>query len=254
MVRLKQCILSLGLWLQVARAATDASTILWYAEPAEEFNAALPIGNGRLGAMVYGYTDSERIGLNEDSLWSGKFQNRVNPDSVETMPQVMEAFNSGNITEAGDLWLSGMQSNPINLRAYQPLCDLILDFGHDFANVSAYNRTLDVTTGDTDVHYSYKNQTYYRQAIANYPSDVLAYRLWGGHPGTTSFNMSLTRTQNVTSISVDASKGAIVMQGTSSVDDSIGFTAEARIWAKNGECWKTLISPEAVYPIDVDRK
>ncbi|KAK2766904.1 hypothetical protein FQN54_006219 [Arachnomyces sp. PD_36] len=235
MPRLKQCLLYLGLWLQAARAATDASTFLWYDSPAEEFNEALPIGNGRLGGMVYGYTESERIGLNEDSLWSGAFQDRINPDSVETIPKVMDAFDSGNITEAGNLWLAGMASNPTDLRAYQPLCDLILDFGHSNKSVTSYNRSLDLTTGNADVHYDYKNQTHYRQAIANYPSGVLAMKLWSSQPGGTNFNMSLTRTQNLTSVSADEVEGTITLKGTSSKDNSIDFTAQAKVWTKNGK-------------------
>lgn len=234
MARLKKCLLGLGLWLQSARAATDASTVLWYGSPAEEFNEALPIGNGRLGGMVYGYTENERISLNEDSLWSGGFMDRINPDSVETIPKVMDEFDSGNITEAGNLFLSGMTSNPTDLRAYQPLCDLLLDFGHSNDSVSAYNRSLDVTTGNADVHYIYENQTHHRQAIANYPSGVLALKLWSSQPGGTNFNVSLTRSQNMTSISAD-DEGVITLEGTSSKDNSIKFTAQARIWTKNGE-------------------
>lgn len=251
MARLTACLLGLGLWLQSTRAATDASTVLWYESPAEEFNEALPIGNGRLGGMVYGYTESERIGLNEDSLWSGGFVDRLNPDSVETIPDVMDAFDNGNITEAGNLWLSGMASNPTDLRAYQPLCDLILDFGHSNGSVSSYNRTLDVTTGNADVHYIYENQTHHRQAIANYPSGVLAFKLWSDQPSGTTFNMSLTRSQNVTSVYADDAEGVITLEGTSSKDRSIDFTAQARIWTETGECWSfssPTISINSTFP------
>ena len=79
------------------------NTILWYENPAKDFNEALPIGNGRIGGMVYGGTTNELIHLNEDSVWSGGKRNRNNPDSLEHLQEIRELFFNENIEQAEKL-------------------------------------------------------------------------------------------------------------------------------------------------------
>ena len=101
---------------------------LWYTQPAADWNAALPAGNGRLGCMQFGGVARERFQLNEDSLWSGGPMHRLNPDASATLPKVQELLRQGRLPDAERLALDGLASTPCGMRAYQPLGDLTLDF------------------------------------------------------------------------------------------------------------------------------
>ena len=101
---------------------------LWYTQPAVDWNAALPAGNGRLGCMQFGGVARERFQLNEDSLWSGGPMHRLNPDASATLPKVQELLRQGRLPDAERLALDGLASTPCGMRAYQPLGDLTLDF------------------------------------------------------------------------------------------------------------------------------
>lgn len=211
-------------------ASSGASTTLWYSSSAADFYAALPIGNGRLGAMIYGKTGNETISLNEDSIWSGGFTNRINTKAVATAPEVTEYMIDGNITKANSAWVSGM-STPLRESIYQPMCSLVLAFGHDGA--TSYNRSLDLHTGVATVSYVLDGTKYTREAIASFPHGILAFRLSASTPGSINFNMSLTRTQKVTSVSVK-SNDSVVLSGTGTVDDTISFISEARVVTEGG--------------------
>ena len=104
--------------------------ILKYNTPATDFNEALPIGNGRIGGMIYGGTDKELINLNEDSVWSGGLRNRVNPDSKEGLEEVRKLLFDGKIPEAEKTAMDKMAGVSPNSRHYMPLGDLNVDFAY----------------------------------------------------------------------------------------------------------------------------
>src|SRR5690606_35740522 len=104
---------------------------LWYRNPAEVWEEALPVGNGRLGAMVFGRVDREHIQLNEDSLWYGGPQDRLNPDAPKYLPKIRELLFNGQIKEAERLAILALTGMPETQRHYVPLGDLYLDFGAD---------------------------------------------------------------------------------------------------------------------------
>jgi hypothetical protein len=217
-------------------AGSGASTTLWYSSSAINFNAALPIGNGRLGAMIYGKTGNETISLNEDSIWSGGFTNRVNTKAVAAAPDVTEYMLDGNITKANSAWVSSM-ATPLRESIYQPMCSLDLAFGHGGA--TSYNRSLDLHTGVATVSYMLDGTKYTREAIASFPHGILAFRFSASTPGSINFNMTLTRTQNVTSVSVK-SNDSVVLRGTGSADDTISFISEARVVTEGGTQFPTV--------------
>ena len=99
---------------------------LWYNAPAKDWNIALPLGNGRMGAMVFGGTVLERISLNEDTCWYGGFRDRVNPDAKKYLPIVRQLLNEDRITEAQQLAEEALTATPDGERHYEVLCDLIL--------------------------------------------------------------------------------------------------------------------------------
>ena len=99
---------------------------LWYDQPAKDWNIALPLGNGAMGAMSFGGTVVERISLNEDTCWYGGFRNRVNPDAKQYLPVVRQLLKEDRIQEAQQLAEEALTATPDGERHYEMLCDLIL--------------------------------------------------------------------------------------------------------------------------------
>ncbi|CAI7669686.1 unnamed protein product [Penicillium viridicatum] len=164
---------------------------LWYQQPAEDWNSALPVGNGRLGAMVYGRTDTEMLQLNEDSVWYGGPQDRNPRDALEYLPRLREAIRAENHVEAEKIAKLAFFANPISQRNYEPLGNLFLDLGHDPSQVTSYRRSLDLASATAHVSYEYQGVRFERQVLASYPDDVLAIRLCSS--STAEFVVRLTR-------------------------------------------------------------
>lgn len=122
-------ILSALTLISVASAQYDGSRYAWYNSAATDFNSALPVGNGRLGGLIY-CTPTEKVSLNENSMWSGTFLNRLNPNAKGVLSEVRSLLKSGNITGAGQVALPNMAGNPTSPQHYTPLGQLNLDFGH----------------------------------------------------------------------------------------------------------------------------
>ncbi|CAG8886937.1 unnamed protein product [Penicillium egyptiacum] len=150
---------------------------LWYQQPAEDWNSALPVGNGRLGAMVYGRTDTEMLQLNEDSVWYGGPQDRNPQDALAYLPRLREAIRAENHAEAEKIAKLAFFANPISQRNYEPLGNLFLDLGHEPSQVAGYRRSLDLASATAHVSYEYQGVRYEREVLASYPDDVLAIRL-----------------------------------------------------------------------------
>jgi hypothetical protein len=140
------------LLLPTAHAAWDASRFLWYNSPAANFAGAVPIGNGRVAGVVYG-TATEKITLNENSVWSGPWQDRANRNSLGALPSIRTMLQNGDITGAGQKVLDTMSGNPNSPRAYHPLVDIAFDFGHS-GNLADYTRYLDTYRGNAFVTYT----------------------------------------------------------------------------------------------------
>lgn len=164
---------------------------LWYTQPASDWNEALPVGNGRLGAMVYGRTDQELLALNEDSVWYGGPQDRTPQDALKYLPQLREVIRAENHPEAERLAKLAFFANPISQRHYEPLGTVFLDFGHTPDRVTDYRRELDLETATANVTYNYDGAEYQRQVIASYPDNVLAIRVRG--PLLAEYVVRLTR-------------------------------------------------------------
>ncbi|KAJ5182150.1 Alpha-L-fucosidase [Penicillium cf. viridicatum] len=164
---------------------------LWYQQPAEDWNSALPVGNGRLGAMVYGRTDTEMLQLNEDSVWYGGPQDRNPQDALEYLPRLREAIRAENHVEAEKIAKLAFFANPISQRNYEPLGNLFLDLGHDPSQVISYRRSLDLASATAHVSYEYQGVRFEREVLASYPDDVLAIRLRSS--SKTEFVIRLTR-------------------------------------------------------------
>jgi len=159
-------------------AAPDV--LLFFTQPAPEWAAALPVGNGRIGAMVFGGVNQERISLNEDTLWSGGPTEWNNPEAKNHLPVVRQLLLQQKDYQGADAECRNMQG-PYN-QAYQPVGDLLIDFAHTGA-VSGYRRELDLDTALATVTYHADGATYTRQTFASAPAQVVVTRLTCTKPG-----------------------------------------------------------------------
>ncbi|KAL3482324.1 hypothetical protein BJX99DRAFT_242992 [Aspergillus californicus] len=150
---------------------------LWYQKPASGWDEALPVGNGRLGAMVYGRTDTELLQLNEDSVWYGGPQNRLPEDALKHLPRLRELIRKGAHKEAEELVRRAFFASPNSQRHYEPLGTLFLEFGHAFDQVKDYRRSLDLKEGVVHVQYEYDGIQFDRQVLASHPDRVIAIKV-----------------------------------------------------------------------------
>jgi len=186
-------LLSIG---AVTVAAESKSERLWYAQPAEKWAEALPLGNGRLGAMVFGGVPMEHLQLNEESLWAGEPVDVYPKGFKESMAQVQRLVLAGKIGEARALGLKALTKSPTSFRSYQPLADLWIEMGHDEA-VSNYRRELVLNTGVTTTHYGVRDVVYRREAFISAADDVLVLRLSASKPGNLDAKIGLSREKDM---------------------------------------------------------
>ena len=162
-----------------------ANQILWYRKPAEKWDEALPVGNGRLGAMVFGGVQSERLQLNEATLVSGHPGYRDLPlDVRKDYPAITEAIAKGDFATASrlveDRWLGACWA------CYQPLGDLFLDFAEMPAPAN-YRRELDIANALCRIVYEAGGVHFTREIFASHPDEVVVIRLRADHPGSLVF-------------------------------------------------------------------
>ncbi|WP_306418572.1 glycoside hydrolase family 95 protein [Bacillus sp. AFS076308] len=160
---------------------------LRYSRPAKSWNEALPIGNGRLGAMIFGGIEKEHLQLNEDTLWSGAPKDFNNPKAKELLPEVRRLIFDGKYTEADKLCREMM--GPYT-QSYMPFGDLYLQFNHG-ETVHSFERSLDLKTGTGLVEYRIGDVHYTREMFASFPDQIIAIRLKTSKPGCLNFSVSL---------------------------------------------------------------
>src|SRR5215207_11059903 len=161
---------------------------LWYDAPATQWVEALPLGNGRIGAMVYGGTARERIQFNESTIWTGAPHDYARPGAHRQLPRLRELLYAGKQAEAEALAQVHFMSAPIRQRTYQAFGDLRLDLpGVDSTSVDGYRRELDLDSAVATTRYRSRGITYVRQVIASNPGNVIVLRLTTDRPGSLSF-------------------------------------------------------------------
>ncbi len=152
---------------------------LWFKEPASQWADALPVGNGRLGAMIFGGTASDRIALNEDTLWSGSPRDWNNPSAREHLPKVRKLILEQQDYHGADAECRKMQG-PYN-QAFEPLGDLVLNFDQP-GEATDYRRDLDLDSAVATVSFSVGRRRYTREVFVSAPHQVIVVRLTGSQP------------------------------------------------------------------------
>ena len=167
------------------------SVRLWYTAPGEDFFSALPVGNGRLGGMVYGGVGDERIQFNEDTLWSGGPHDNVNPKAAAALPKVRKLIFEDRLAEAEKLIETDLMGRPVMMQAYQPFGDLHIAFaGHEDAR--EYERELDLEEAVAGVRYRVGDVVFTREVFVSHPAQVMVVRLASDRPGKLDFEATLT--------------------------------------------------------------
>ena len=187
-----------------------ADPVLWYQHPAQKWGDALPVGNGRLGGMVFGDIAKEHIQLNEDTVWNGRKRDRLNPEALKALPEVRRLLFEGKSREAEALEEQKMMGIPSRQPPYQPLGDLNIEFtGQE--NAADYRRELNLATGIVRVTYRVGDAACTREVFSSAPDQALVVRLSCDRPGRLSFRATLTRSQD--SRTTGAAPDRLVLQG-----------------------------------------
>jgi alpha-L-fucosidase 2 len=212
-----------------ASAADDLK--LWYAKPAEKWEEALPIGNGRMGAMVFGDTEDERIQFNEDTLWTGKPHDYVRKGTVSHLEELRRLLFEGKVDEAVPIIRQRFLSDPVRQKAYQPFGDLRLHFpGHDKA--ADYRRELDLDSAIAGVRYRVGDVTYRREVFASDPDRVIVVHLGADRPGRVRFTLRMD-SPHPSSSAGSIAPDTLVLSGKVQ-DDGLRFESRVRVRTRGG--------------------
>ena len=210
---------------------------LWYRQPAKRWVEALAVGNGRLGAMVFGGVPQERIQLNEDTLWGGGPYDPANPEALEALQQVREMIFSGQYRQADRLIGRRMMAKPLNQMPYQCLGDLLLKFPDATNGVKDYRRALNLDTAVANVAYTIDGVDYTREIFSSPVDQVIVIRLKANKPGKVTFTAGM-KTPQKASVTVE-SPHTLVMQGVNGSSGGIAgalkFQARVAITALGGQ-------------------
>jgi alpha-L-fucosidase 2 len=213
----------------------DGKLKLWYNKPASIWNEALPVGNGRLGAMVFGDPCNEIIQLNENTVWAGQPNRNDNPDAKEALPEVRKLIFEGKYKEAQDLVNQKFISKTSQGMPYQTVGNLKLIFpGHE--RYSNYYRELDLDKAVVTTRYSLNGIAYKTEVFASYPDQIIVASITADRPGSVSFSASMDR-QSKVKTKIKGSDELILSGITGdheTVKGNVEFEAKAKIVATGG--------------------
>jgi alpha-L-fucosidase 2 len=200
-MRRRHLVLVAGAGLALAAARVSAGPlpaprgpVLFYCQPAKEWVEALPIGNGRLGGMVFGGVSAERIQLNEDTFWSGGPYDPINEEALANLPKVRQLVREGRYQEAQELADQKLMGRPRHLQAYQPLGDLRLAVEGQ-ARSMEYRRELDLDSAVVRVRYRVGETVFTREVFSSAPDQVLVVHFAAHGPDRLHLHVTLDSKQ-----------------------------------------------------------
>ena len=219
----------------LVQAAENQELLLWYDKPAAEWTEALPVGNGRLGAMIFGGAATEQLQLNEDTLYAGSPYDPNNPEALKALPEARRLIFAGKYKEAHDLVGAKMMAHPIKQMPYEPVGDLKLIFP-DHEKISAYRRQLDLDTAIATVSYETEGIRFTREVFASPVDQVIVVRLTCGAPRKLNFTATFESPQKaaVTTETPDT----LVLRGVNGdafgIKGGLQFEARAQLLLRGG--------------------
>lgn len=210
--------------------ATNTDLKIWFNRPATEWNEALPVGNGHLGAMIFGGIDHERLQLNEETVWTGKDTDFVNPGAKAALPEVRKLLFAGKYAEAQKLAQEKMMGDKKVHSTYQTLGDLYLTFANGSQrNISEYRRELDLTKAVAKVSYRANGVLFTREVFTSAPDKALIIRLTADRPSALSFAVDINRPGD--KALVEAKENQLLL--SEHVGNGIGVKMMARVKVVN---------------------
>jgi len=218
-----------------AAGPADRDSTLWYRQPAgSDWTQALPLGNGRLGAMVFGGVDEERIMLNEDSVWSGWPEpGNDRQGAFEALQQARQLIREGKTKEGAALLLREFCSlhgyGKPDFGAYQSFCDARIETGHAAEAVTDYRRDLDLATAIASVQYALDGVNYRREVFCSHPDQLAAARFTASKPGQVSFTLRLSSAHEKVSVTAEGNRLVLAGEVDTGNPDQEGLRFEARV-------------------------
>jgi alpha-L-fucosidase 2 len=216
----------------------DGANQLWYRQPAKVWEEALPLGNGRLGAMVFGGVADERIQLNDNTLWDGYPLNPDNPEGLKALPEVQRLLFENKNNEAVKLAGETMMGIPQGVKSYQSLGELWFDTPQ--LTAGNYVRSLDLSTAVSATRYSSDGVTYTREYFASAPDNVIVVKITADRAKKISLNLTLRRDKDAQCRAVSSDPASLLLSGRINVKDKDGnprglrFAAQVKAVAENG--------------------
>lgn len=191
---------------------------LWYDQPAHVWTEALPLGNGRLGAMLYGNPAAEQLQLNEETIWAGRPNNNPSPEAREWLPKIRELVLAGKYKEAQDLCTAHVKSKTNQGMPYQPFGDLRLNFpGH--TRYTNYYRELSLDSARAVVRYEVDGVRFQRETFTSFPDQVVITRVTASQPGKVTFNATMTSPHQ--DVIITSEGNDITLEGVSSLHEAL---------------------------------
>jgi alpha-L-fucosidase 2 len=222
----------------ICHSQSDPGLKLWYDKPSgDTWENALPVGNGRVGAMVYGNVSEDIIQLNEHTVWSGGPNRNDNPNALRSLPEIRRLVFEGRQKEAEKLANEVIISKTSHGQKFQPVGNLILGFP-DHQAYANYYRELDIDRAIAKTTYVVGDVTYEREVFTSFADGVIVVQLTASKPGQLSFNATFTSPHNPSVVEVTP-RNELLLSGTTSTHEGVTgmvrFRGIARVIAEGGE-------------------
>ncbi|KAF1684631.1 hypothetical protein B1992_14855 [Pseudoxanthomonas broegbernensis] len=214
----------------------DAALRLWYPRPATQWVEALPLGNGRLGAMVWGGGRSERLQLNEDTLYAGRPYDPTPTEALAALPEVRRLLFAGRYAEAEALANAKMMGRPNKQMPYQPLGDLLLDFS-EISELNGYRRELDLDRALATSTFEARGMQHTREVFVSAADQCVAVRLSGDKSGRIDLRIGLDSDHADAAVEADGGHGLLLRGrngGAFGIEGGLRFAARLRVRARGG--------------------
>jgi len=215
----------------------NTSKVLWYKNPADDWNKALPVGNGRIGAMVFSQPLCERIQLNEDSVWSGGYRKRNNPSALPNLQRVRELIMEEKIPEAEKIIFDAFCGTPPNERHYMPLGDMSVNHYNE-ETCDFTSRSLDLENAVCTTQYSIDGVDFTREVICSYPAQALIMNVTASKPGSISLRIAIDGRDDYFDENSPVNDTDILFCGGCGSEDGIDFAAYIKVIGKGGRVYR----------------
>lgn len=211
-----------------------SESVLWYQKPAEDFNSALPVGNGRIGGMIYGKPENELIQLNEDSVWSGGKRNRNNPNALQGLEEVRNLIKEERITEAEEIVFKKMQGVTPSSRHYMPLGNLHIHTDLGGKRAKNYKRWLDLECASVFTEFTAGDVILRREVFVSEPDGVMVVHLTSENGAADSY-AEIDGRDDYFDDNRPVKENLILFSGGSGGKDGILFAAALTAISEDGE-------------------